>query len=374
MNDNTAQPVAHKRVISVVGARPNFVKVAPIHKAFVKAGDDVEHIIVHTGQHYDEKMSDVFFRDLNMPKPVMLNVGSGSHAQQVAKIMVAFEECILEYNPDLVIVVGDVNSTIACALTAVKMGVKVAHVEAGLRSGDRSMPEEVNRVATDAICDIAFVTEPSGELHLVNEGWSEDRIHTVGNTMIDSQYDSLAAARDSSVLSDLKLQPAAYCLMTMHRPSNVDDEVQLRDMLSVIDWISEHVPVVFAAHPRTENNIQKFGLDWKPTENTTVIPAQDFVSFLSLMMNARFVVTDSGGIQEETTALGVPCYTLRTSTERPVTVDIGTNVMVNPVKADMITALQDPVNNRFKKGKVPPLWDGGAADRIVDILKREYLK
>lgn len=367
------QRVAHKKVISVVGARPNFVKVAPIHKAFVRAGDDVEHIIVHTGQHYDEKMSDVFFRDLNMPEPVMLRVGSGSHAQQVAKIMIAFEQCLLEHQPDLVIVVGDVNSTVACALTAVKMGIDVAHVEAGLRSGDRSMPEEVNRIATDAICNIAFVTEPSGQQHLLREGWPAEHIHMVGNTMIDSQYDSLAAARDSNVLDSIGVKPAQYCLMTMHRPSNVDDKTQLADMLSVIDWLSEHIPVVFAAHPRTQNNIERFGIDWQASSRTHVVPAQDFVSFLGLMMNAKFVVTDSGGIQEETTALGVPCYTLRTSTERPITVDMGTNVMVNPEKSDILAALQKPVQNVFKRGKVPPMWDGGAADRIVEILKREYL-
>ena len=298
-----------KKVFSVVGARPNFMKVAPIHRALLTFDSHIEHTIVHTGQHYDAIMSDAFFDDLDMPKPgYFLSVGSASHAVQTSKIMTAFETICMENRPDLVIVVGDVNSTLACALTARKLGITVVHVEAGLRSGDRSMPEELNRLATDAICDYAFTSEPSGIEHLLREGWPEERIKFVGNTMIDSQHYARERAVMSPVMRELGLQDGEYILVTLHRPSNVDVVDQLEDLLNALATLSKTRTVIFPAHPRTVARIKDFGLDTilDTHPKLRIIGPQGYVKFLRLVMGASFVITDSGGLQEETTALQLP--------------------------------------------------------------------
>lgn len=356
-----------KRVLSVVGARPNFMKVAPIHRAFAADTERWDHRIVHTGQHYDAKMSDAFFQDLDMPHPAwFLGAGGGSHAEQSAKVMVGFEKVCQEAQPDYVIVVGDVNSTIACALVSVKMGIRTAHVEAGLRSFDRSMPEEINRLATDAIVDDLFVTEQSGMDHLLREGVDASRVHFVGNTMIDSLHYARPKAMQSPIHGRLGLEHGSYCLVTMHRPSNVDDAQQLSMLIGVLGEIAGTMPVVFPVHPRTRRNMEVMGLD--VPSNVHVIDPAGYVDFLSLMMHARIVLTDSGGIQEETTALGVPCITARTTTERPSTTLLGTNVLVSPSHDGIMTAMASFARGQHPKGTLPPLWDGHAAERIVERI------
>ena len=362
-----------KRVISVVGARPNFMKVAPIDRAFKKYSDTVEHLIIHTGQHYGAKMSDAFFQELEMPKPaVFLGISSGSHAEQTARIMVEFEKALLEVKPDLVIVVGDVNSTIACALTAVKLHIPVAHVEAGLRSNDRSMPEEINRLATDAICDFCFVTEESGMKFLKTQGFPEDKTYFVGNTMIDSQHFALQKADRSNILQETEIEKGKYVLVTLHRPSNVDEPEQLKSILKVVGELSEKRDVIFPIHPRTRKNIDSFGLN-ELLKNVKFIEPQGYLDFLALMKNADFVLTDSGGIQEETTALQIPCITVRKTTERPVTVEVGTNILIEPTPEAMKTAIDDMLTKPRKQGQIPPLWDGRAAERITEIIVTQIL-
>lgn len=362
-----------KKIISVVGARPNFMKVAPIHRAFEAFKDELEHVICHTGQHYDANMSDAFFEDLDMPLPkFFLGIGSGSHAEQTARIMVEFEKIILDYKPDLVIVVGDVNSTIACTLTAAKCAIKTAHIEAGLRSGDRLMPEELNRMATDAITDYYFITEQSGLDNLKREGVPDDRVFFVGNTMIDSLFYALPKAKESNILSELGLKPKEYSLITIHRPSNVDEPENLRDMLEVLAHISKARTVVFPVHPRTRGNIIKFGLEeFLKNDRIKFIDPQGYINFLSLMMNSDFVLTDSGGIQEETTVLGIPCITARTTTERPITISLGTNKLVLPTKENIINAVDAHLKSEPRIGKIPPLWDGKAAERIVTVIRQK---
>jgi UDP-N-acetylglucosamine 2-epimerase (non-hydrolysing) len=361
-----------KKVISVVGARPNFMKVAPIHRAFENY-KNIEHFIVHTGQHYDKNMSDAFFQDLEMPHPKhFMNIRSGSHAEQTAKVMVEFEKVILEEKPDLVIVVGDVNSTVACSLTAVKLHIPVVHVESGLRSGDRKMPEEINRIVTDSICDYAFVTEKSGKENLIKENYPEDRIFFVGNTMIDSQYFALPKLNESSIIEDLKLNRKTYVLSTVHRPSNVDNKEQLSDLLDVFEKISQKRTVVIPMHPRTKNNLEKFDLQDKLDQlnNIVVTGPMGYLDFLNLMKNCDFVLTDSGGIQEETTALGVDCITIRTTTERPSTIEEGTNVLVYPNKEKIEEAVDKYLSGERKEGSVPYLWDGKAAERITEKISK----
>lgn len=357
-----------KKVISVVGARPNFMKVAPIHRAFAAYASEIEHSIVHTGQHYDAAMSDAFFRDLDMPAPaVFLGVGSASHAEQTARVMVAFERVCQELQPNFVIVVGDVNSTIACSLSAVKSGIPVAHVEAGLRSFDRTMPEEVNRIATDAICDYYFVTEQSGVDNLLRENKPRERVFFVGNTMIDSLHYALPIARQSAIVRELGLQEKGYVLVTLHRPSNVDNPEQLRPLLDVLCELSQQRQVVLPLHPRTRKNIEEFGLQeqLQQAQNVLLLEPQGYIQFLALMDSADFVLTDSGGIQEETTALSIPCITMRTTTERPITCEIGTNILVVPEAEELRTVVRSTLNNPRKHGTVPPLWDGCAAERIA---------
>lgn len=365
-----------KKIISVVGARPNFMKIAPIHRKMESIQDIVEHNIVHTGQHYTPGMSDNFFRDLQMPDPAeYLGVGSGTHAEQTAKIMVAFERVCVERRPDLVLVAGDVNSTIACALTAVKCGIKVGHVEAGLRSFDRSMPEEINRIATDSICDFCFITEQSGLNNLRKEGFPEENLFFVGNTMIDSLQYALPAAQKSMLGKTLGLHPKKYALVTLHRPSNVDDPAQLRQLLEILIDFSDRRDMVLPLHPRTRKNIAAFGLEEliNGIENFKILEPLGYIDFIGLLLNADLVLTDSGGIQEETTALGVPCLTMRTSTERPITCMMGSNVLVPPEPKMLRGAIESMLTQTRKKPSVPPLWDGKAAERIVRAIVEQCL-
>lgn len=357
------------KTISVVGARPNFMKVAPLSRAF-DASDKFEHLIVHTGQHYDKNMSDAFFEDLDMPQPRhFLNVGSGTHSQQTANIMIEFEKILDIENPDMVIVVGDVNSTIACALTAVKKNIKVAHVEAGLRSFDRSMPEEINRLATDAISDYAFVSEPSGIYHLKRESFPEQNTFFVGNNMIDSQYYGLEKLKSRKDILEL-IPSEEYALVTIHRPSNVDFENQLKMLVNLLNEYSSRIKMIFPVHPRTEKNLEKFGLKdiIFNNPNITTYEPLSYLKFLAFMKNAKVIITDSGGIQEESTALQVPCITLRNTTERPITVEIGTNELIIPKEELIRDAIERVLSGRFKSGKIPELWDGKASIRTRDII------
>ncbi|MGH9827269.1 MAG: non-hydrolyzing UDP-N-acetylglucosamine 2-epimerase, partial [Blastocatellia bacterium] len=316
------------RVISVVGARPNFMKIAPLMDEMFARRDRIQPLLVHTGQHYDEAMNDSFFRDLSIPEPDLnLGVGSATHAQQTAQIMVEFERALLRYGADWVVVVGDVNSTMAATLVAAKIGVKVAHVEAGLRSFDRSMPEEVNRLVTDALADLLLTPSRDADQNLLREGIAPEKIHFVGNIMIDTLYRSLGRARASTVLERLELEPGSFCVMTLHRPSNVDDLDTLAGVLKAVDTIQNELPVVFPMHPRTRDRVREFGLDGTIAKmaGLTVLEPLGYLDFLRLYSNSRLVLTDSGGLQEETTVLGIPCLTLRDNTERPVTVSQGTN-------------------------------------------------
>ncbi|MDN3636724.1 UDP-N-acetylglucosamine 2-epimerase (non-hydrolyzing) [Neolewinella lacunae] len=362
------------KILSVVGARPNFMKVAPLHRAFVASGQ-IDSRIVHTGQHYDAKMSDIFFNQLGLPEPHFhLGVGGGSHTYQKANVMLKFEEVLLAEQPDLVLVVGDVNATTATTLVAVKMGIPVAHVEAGLRSGDRTMPEEVNRVVTDAICQYHFVTEHSGLVNLARENTLSRGIHLVGNVMIDSLIHFREKAAQEKVLEGLGLAAKSYLLTTMHRPHNVDGAEGLGAILDILRRSARRLPVVFPMHPRTRNNFAHFGLldEVLAIENLHLLEPQGYLQFLQLMDNARLIVTDSGGIQEETTYLQVPCLTFRDTTERPITVELGTNLLLADLHPDTVLAEIDNIlAGRAKTGIIPPLWDGRAAERIRDILLAE---
>ena len=348
------------------------MKVAPLHRALVEDGA-FESMIVHTGQHYDERMSDVFFRQLELPEPdVYLGVGGGSHAEQTARVMVAFEEVVLGERPDLVVVVGDVNSTLACSLVAAKLHVPVAHVEAGLRSGDRRMPEEINRIVTDHLSDYLFVTEQSGLDNLKAEGVPEEKAFFVGNVMIDAlvRFREKAAARP--VLEDLGLEPRRYVLMTMHRPSNVDVEGGLRALLKVAERVADVQRLVFPIHPRTRRRFREFGLEGRleAIPDLVLLEPLGYLEFLNLMEHATAVVTDSGGIQEETTYLRVPCLTLRESTERPVTVELGTNRLMPMEAAPISKRVREIAQGDRPQGRIPPLWDGDAAKRIAEVLRR----
>lgn len=364
-------------ILSVVGARPNFMKIAPLHRAFQKH-PEVESKILHTGQHYDAKMSDIFFNQLELPIPdFYLGVGGGSHTYQKANVMLKFEEILLSEKPDVVLVVGDVNATAACSIVSVKMGITTVHVEAGLRSGDRTMPEEVNRIITDAICNDLFVTEHSGLVNLAKENVPDNKVHFVGNVMIDSlvYFREKASKLQLSDIAQQNLEEKDYVLMTMHRPHNVDNKKSLQDILTIIRNAASHKKVVFALHPRTSNNLGKFGLDdeLKNIENLIILPPQGYLQFLKLMDNAALIITDSGGIQEETTFLQVPCMTFRDSTERPVTVELGTNILMQDLDPHTVKVQMEKIlSGEIKKGTIPPLWDGMAAERITDILVSQY--
>ncbi len=360
------------KIISVVGARPNFMKVAPLHRAFEDQGAIDESFIVHTGQHYDEQMSGIFFEQLELPRPDRyLGVGSASHAQQTARVMTAFEEVVEEEEPDLVLVVGDVNSTLACGLVATKMHVPVAHVEAGLRSGDRDMPEEINRLLTDTIADFLFVTEQDGVDNLKAEGVSDDRIFFVGNVMIDSLVFFREKAAQTGIVEELDLTPGRYAVMTMHRPSNVDNQEGLRRLLETIERIADLVPLVFPMHPRTRNRFDEFGLAdrLEAAEDLILLEPLGYLEFLRLMEEAGVVVTDSGGIQEETTFLQVPCLTLRNSTERPITITQGTNELMDLDPRNVDQRVQEILSGDRPDGQIPQKWDGKAAERIAGHIE-----
>ncbi|WP_460670822.1 non-hydrolyzing UDP-N-acetylglucosamine 2-epimerase [Larkinella ripae] len=359
------------KILNIVGARPNFMKVAPLHRAF-QHYPSVRSIIVHTGQHYDAKMSDVFFSQLELPRPdYFLGIGGGSHAQQTAKIMMEFETVVETEKPDLVLVVGDVTSTIACALVAVKMHIPVVHVEAGLRSHDRRMPEEINRILTDSIADQLFITEQAGLDNLKREGVDDGKVHFVGNVMIDSLVHYRSKAAETRTVEKLGLQAKEYVLMTMHRPANVDSEDGLRSILQIIEETARYQKVLFPIHPRTASNIEKWGLSarLKAIANLELMEPQGYLEFLNLMEHAAILVTDSGGIQEETTYLQVPCLTFRDSTERPVTVELGTNQLLADLNPKTVhQKVVEILEGRAKQGVIPPLWDGKAAGRIAGIL------
>jgi UDP-N-acetylglucosamine 2-epimerase (non-hydrolysing) len=355
-------------IVCVVGARPNFMKIAPIMAAFAK--HKIEAKLVHTGQHYDPAMSDSFFEQLGIPRPdVNLEVGSASHAVQTAEIMRAFESVLDAESPKAILVVGDVNSTIACALVAAKKGVKVIHVEAGLRSYDRAMPEEINRVLTDQISDLLFTTERAAEANLAREGIAADRVQFAGNVMIDTLRAHLARAVPA--LQTLAGIPArGYAVVTLHRPSNVDHEATFRALLEALNQVAEKLDVVFPIHPRTKATAERFGMgDLLNRPGMRLLPPQGYLEMLGLTRDATVVLTDSGGLQEETTALGVPCITLRENTERPITIAEGTNTLTGPNPEKILQCLADILENGGKRGRIPEYWDGQAADRIAIALR-----
>ena len=357
------------KIITVVGARPNFMKVAPIHKAFKKYKKNITHIICHTGQHYDTNMSEVFFKQLGLPTPdYYLGIGSGSHAVQTGNIMIKFEEVLLKENPDMIIVVGDVNSTIACGLTAKKLNIKVAHVEAGLRSFDRYMPEEINRILTDSISDYLFVTEKSGVINLKNEGVDEKKIFFVGNCMIDSLINILPLTNSSNVLEKLSIKKKEFIIVTMHRPSNVDSEHRLSELVKLLNLISSKQKVVFPLHPRTRKNLENFGLDRKLEGNIILTDPIGYIDFIAMLKESTLILTDSGGIQEESTYLGVQCVTLRSTTERPSSIEEGTNQLTGEDFKKAENAVMEIIKGYEKIGTIPELWDGRAAERISKIL------
>ncbi len=349
------------KILNVVGARPNFMKIAPIVEEMKKA-PGLDGVLVHTGQHYDEGMSDVFFRDLGIPVPdVCLGVGSGSHAEQTGQIMVEFEKVCLREKPDVVVVVGDVNSTMACTIVAAKLLIPVAHVEAGLRSFDRTMPEEINRLVTDALASILFTTSRDADENLKREGVDPSKIHFAGNVMIDTLLKHRRKAGDVRIE-----KPAKYALVTLHRPSNVDDPNVLGPILEALNQISKSIPVLFPIHPRTAKRVQDFGFTMNGIQ---MMEPLGYLEFLNLESTATVVLTDSGGLQEETTILGVPCLTLRNNTERPVTITHGTNMMVGPDKGRILEAFRRIMNGDWKPSGPPEYWDGHAAERIVRVIR-----
>jgi len=388
------------KIISVVGARPNFMKISPIIRAIEKHNKlithylshiTLHHLLVHTGQHYDYEMSRVFFEDLDLPEPdIYLDVGSGTHAEQTGKVMIEFEKVLFKEKPDLVIVVGDVNSTLASALAAVKLHIPVAHVEAGLRSFDREMPEEINRVLTDAISDYLFTPSPDADENLIKEGIPKEKIYLVGDVMVDSLLYNKEKAKKSKILTKLGLVENShstshsllitdYSLLTLHRPSNVDFKDSLFEIVSGLVEVSKYIPIIFPAHPRTVKNLKKFNLlhFFKPIDKDKKVKIDrgiylldplGYLDFLNLEMHAKFVMTDSGGIQEETTVLNVPCLTLRDTTERPITLTQGTNTLVWNKRDKIIKEAMKTIKNGGKKGNCPNLWDGKAAERIVKII------
>ena len=354
-------------IVSVVGARPNFMKIAPIaHRLALRP--EVRHVLVHTGQHYDQNMSKVFFEDLEIPEPeIHLGVGSGSHAQQTARVMMQFEEVVLRQQPDMVVVVGDVNSTLAATLVASKLGVPVAHVEAGLRSFDRTMPEEINRLVTDAIADLLLTPSRDGDENLLREGVDPARIRFVGNVMIDTLIKFLPRARATRAWEAYGVEKGQYTLVTLHRPSNVDDAATLGALLRLMERVGQHAPVLFPIHPRTRKMAHEFGV-LPQTDAVRLIDPVGYLEFVALQDGARLVLTDSGGIQEETTVLNVPCLTLRANTERPVTVSQGTNRLVGQDPAAIWKAVQEVLSQPPAPARVPEYWDGQAAERVVRAI------
>ncbi|MEA1972051.1 MAG: UDP-N-acetylglucosamine 2-epimerase (non-hydrolyzing) [Candidatus Cloacimonadota bacterium] len=366
-----------KTIHLIVGARPNFMKMAPLYREFKKYPDEFNVKLIHTGQHYDEKMSKVFFEELQMPQPdEYLGVGSGTHAVQTAKIMKSYEEILLAKKPDLVIVAGDVNSTVACALDAVKLHIPVAHLEAGLRSFDRQMPEEINRVMTDAISDYLLTPSIDGNEHLNNEGVDKQKIKFVGNIMIDSLVNFLPKAEESEILEWNNLKEKEFVLVTLHRPSNVDRKEGLTIILDAFEEIQKEIKLIFPIHPRTSLRIKELGLQEKVDnmKNLFLLEPIGYYDFIRLQKDAKFILTDSGGIQEESTFLGVPCLTLRPNTERPITITEGTNKLVELDTNKIIEDAKAILSGKEKKGKIPKFWDGKTASRIVKIFREETIE
>lgn len=362
------------RLLSIVGARPNFMKIAPVAKAIEPHRERFEHRLVHTGQHYDERMSQSFFEDLRMPRPdINLEVGSGSHAEQTGKVMMAIEPVLRDFMPDCVLVVGDVNSTLACALAAKKLNLNVAHIEAGLRSNDRTMPEEINRLATDAISDLLFTTDRFANANLKNEGVATERVHFVGNVMIDTLLTHLQAAKASGAKRKYGVEHGAYATLTLHRPSNVDSAASLSGLLTAILDAAPNLPLIFPIHPRTRQRIEEFGLSHlfagaAGRPGIFMVEPLPYLEFLDLNSGACLIITDSGGLQEEATILGVPCITLRENTERPITIVDGTNVLAGTAPDKVATAIKKTLAAPARRSAPPEKWDGKAAERIVDVL------
>ena len=355
-----------KKILIVAGARPNFIKISPIIRELKKDKYNFDCKLVHTGQHYDYEMSKIFFEELEIPQPdYFLNVGSDTHAKQTAKIMIEIENVINDYGPDYVLVVGDVNSTLAVSITSKKMFYRVIHVEAGLRSFDMKMPEEINRIITDRVSDLLFVSEKSGIKNLINEGIDEEKIYFVGNVMIDTLLYQLKKLKND------KINIKNHGVLTLHRPSNVDNRDKLQEIFNVLNSISDKMEIYFPVHPRTKKRIKEFGINI--SNNIKLMEPLGYNDFLRLWKDSKFVITDSGGIQEETTVLGVPCFTLRDSTERPVTIEFGTNTLISNNYEKLNNLIDDVLNNRYKKGKVPEYWDGNASKRIIEVLRNENM-
>jgi UDP-N-acetylglucosamine 2-epimerase (non-hydrolysing) len=356
------------KILHVVGARPNFMKTAPVMTEMARYPDMFQQVLVHTGQHYDYNMSQIFFEDLAMPLPdEFLNVGSGTHAEQTARIMLAFEPVLLKHQPDWVFVVGDVNSTLACALVCAKLGLQVAHIEAGLRSGDRTMPEEINRLLTDQMADLLFTPSRDADANLLREGIRPEKIRLVGNVMIDTLVKMLPLAEQRTVLTDLGLEPGGYLLVTLHRPSNVDHPDTLAEVAKALVAISEQLPVIFPVHPRTRQRLEHLDVPWADSQVRLIEPL-GYLDFLALLKSSRLVLTDSGGIQEETTFLGIPCLTARPNTERPVTIEQGTNRLVDSTAAAVTAAVYEVLKGWGKSTYKPEYWDGRTAGRIVKAI------
>ncbi|MBN2460961.1 MAG: UDP-N-acetylglucosamine 2-epimerase (non-hydrolyzing) [Candidatus Cloacimonetes bacterium] len=361
-----------KKVHLVVGARPNFMKISPLYREFRKFPEKFRIKLIHTGQHYDSRMSNFFFHDLRLPQPdEYLEVGSGTHGEQTARIMERYERVLQEDRPDLVIVAGDVNSTVACALDAVKMHIQVAHLEAGLRSFDRSMPEEINRILTDAVSDYLLTPSPDADQNLIREGISPEKIHFVGNIMIDALIEHKVKATQSEILSTYGLQQKKYALITLHRPANVDIETSLSKILNAFRAISRKIKLVFPIHPRTRKQLSLFHLDHAAAEipDLLLLEPVGYFDFIKLQMEAKFILTDSGGIQEESTWFGIPCLTLRPNTERPITISEGTNQLIRLDTDAIIEAVETILQGNVKKGTIPRFWDGNTAARVVKIFR-----
>lgn len=362
-----------QRILFVVGARPNFMKIAPLIDAMQNYSNKFETILVHTGQHYDTNMSQIFFEELGLPKPdINLEVGSGSHAQQTAHVMQRFEPVLLEYKPHWIVVPGDINSTLACALVASKLGIKIAHVEAGLRSFDRTMPEEINRVLTDQLSDILFTPSEDADANLLREGIAQEKIYCVGNIMIDTLVRLLPKAEEKWALFVKHYGIKNFMLVTLHRPSNVDTPIVLEKIVNALNQISNDIPVIFPIHPRTRKQIETLDLTINQ-KNIEMLEPLSYLDFLALQAHATLVLTDSGGVQEETTYLGIPCLTLRSNTERPITISQGTNLLVKDIEADLVASMQNAMkqssNNQRNIAYQPPhYWDGQTAHRILKIL------
>jgi UDP-N-acetylglucosamine 2-epimerase (non-hydrolysing) len=379
MSGNNLQPQKSvKRILLVAGARPDFIKLAPLYDAFGGCPDAYKPKVVHTGQHYDKNMSDIFFEQLQLPRPdFLLGVGSGTHGLQTGKILIEIEKLMLEQRPDMVIVFGDVNSAMAAAIAAVKLRIPVAHVEAGLRSNDWSMPEEINRIIVDRVTTLYFTTCEDANINLLREGVDEDSIHFVGSMMIDSLLRFVPMADKLPILSDLDIEPGKYTLITIHRPGNVDDQDQLRKVVSMLEGLASHAPVVFPVHPRTKKNLTDLGSKGNADQisdnpRIRLVEPLGYLEFLKLEKEAAVVVTDSSGVQEETTCLGVPCLTVRPNTERPVTITEGTNILLGLNPERVIAFAREYLDGNLPEGKRPLFWDGKAAGRVVEVLDRFF--